>query len=251
MHCAARTDTGRVRKANEDSFALDAELGLFVVADGMGGMAHGEVASRLAADAMFDGLKSRCDPVLGPVNTTFERILEELIELAHQRVVAENHKRPRFDGMGTTLIGAVIDGGMLHFAHSGDSRIYLCPQSRPIRQLTHDQTLEQDMLRRGLDRELAARRSHILTHYIGVEGALSPQLGHHPLDEPSTLILCTDGLSDMLPDAEIGDIVDEGGADVDVIADTLVAEANARGGRDNITVIVIQPDPSPPDRDTK
>lgn len=243
MRHAARTHIGLVRETNQDVHACAPDRGFFVIADGMGGLCDGEEASRMAADLMLAGLSARCDPVFGPVTSSYEDVLTQTIRMAQEHVAAENDTRQEARSMGTTLIGSIFSGTHMHYAHSGDSRIYIQPASAPIIQLTKDQTVAQKMIDRGEDPARAtALHGHILTNFIGVAGAFEPLIAEQRISVSDTVLLCTDGLTDMVEDAEIGDIVAGGGHDVEAIADTLIARALDNGGRDNITVIVIQPE---------
>lgn len=243
MRHAARTHIGLIRDTNQDTHACAPDRGFFVIADGMGGLSDGEVASRMAADLMLAGLTAGCDPVFGPVTSSYEDVLTQTIRMAQEHVAAENDVRQEVRSMGTTLIGAIFSDTHIHYAHSGDSRIYIQPASAPIIQLTKDQTVARKMIDRGEDAARAtALHGHILTNFIGVAGAFEPQIAERRVSLGDTVLMCTDGLSDMIVDAEIGDIVADGGHDVETIADNLIACALDNGGRDNITVIVIQPD---------
>ena len=241
MQYSAKTHIGLKRRNNEDAFACAAEHGVFVIADGMGGMARGEEASRMAADQMRAGLLARLDPAFGTHETHLPQTLEQVMRTVQDHVAAQNGDRA--DVMGTTLLAAVIAGHRIHYAHSGDSRAYVISPDRRITLMTRDQTLAQRKIDRGEDPVRAtATHGHILTNYIGIFGQLSPEVSERSLGPGDIVLLCTDGLTDMVCDEEIADIVTGKITEADRTANDLIERANANGGRDNITVIVVHPD---------
>lgn len=238
----ARSHIGLVRGNNEDAFACAPEHGLFVIADGMGGLARGEVASRLAADKLLAGAIARLDPTFGPATVSHQEILNQAITSAQEEIHAENTDAPEKVPMGTTATAVTIAGGAVHYAHAGDSRLLVISQTGAIEQVTTDQTVAQRMIERGEDPVRAARsHGHILTNYIGINGIFTPQTGSRELAPGDVLLMCTDGLSDLVAEDEIAAIVSDAAPDLERAADALIDRANAHGGRDNITVILIQP----------
>ena len=238
----ARSHIGLVRENNEDAFACSAEHGLFVIADGMGGLARGEVASRMAADKLLAGAIARCDPAFGPVSATHREILSQAINSAHEEVHGENADAPDKVPMGTTATAVTIADGVAHYAHAGDSRLYAISQSGQIEQITTDQTVAQRMIERGEDPVRAARsHGHILTNYVGINGSFAPETDSRDLAPGDILLMCTDGLSDLVAQDEIAAIVTDAAPDLAHIAGALIDRANEQGGGDNITVILIQP----------
>ena len=241
MQYAAKTHIGLKRRTNEDAYACAAEHGLFVIADGMGGMARGEEASRMAADQMRAGIVARLDPAFSAVSIDLKETLEHVMHAVQDHVAAQNGDRA--DTMGTTLLAVLVSDGALHYAHSGDSRAYVISSDGRIDRLTKDQTLAQRKIDRGADPvEANATHGHILTNYIGIFGRVEPEVSNRTLNPGDTIVLCTDGLTDMVPEEEIAETVTGALPDVERVADDLVARANANGGRDNTTVIVIRPD---------
>lgn len=242
MRYSARTDTGQVREHNEDTFACAPERGLFIIADGMGGHARGEMASRLASDRALEAVTARYDPALPGVEWDFPGILSSAINDAHAQVVAENRGLFGHDAMGTTLIAVIATADTLHYAHAGDSRLYVVPASGGIAQVTRDQTVAQQKIDQGEETPNTVRfYGHLLSSYIGTDKRFTPVIDRRTIDRGDIFILCTDGLTDMVPDEEIGEIATANAGEVDAIADTLIARANDNGGRDNITVIVLDP----------
>jgi protein phosphatase len=239
MLTAARTDTGRVRPANEDSFGIDAERGLFIIADGMGGHERGEIASRLAVETVLEMLTHGL--AVPPSRPQMLELLRAATMRAHQRVLHENLNAKGASAMGTTLISAAILDQTLCFAHVGDSRLYCLPGTGPITQLTRDQTLAQQLLDAGTDSARITRDDNAtLLQAIGLEGFLIPATGTHEIEEGDTFIMCTDGLSDMVPSIEMASIVGHHREDCAAAAEALVTRANEAGGSDNITVVAFQ-----------
>ena len=238
----ARSHIGLVRDNNEDAFACAPEHGLFVIADGMGGLARGEVASRMAADKLLAGAIARRDPTFCPVTATHREILTQAIRSAHEEVHGENADAPDKVPMGTTATAVMIADGAAHYAHAGDSRLYVISQTGAIEQVTTDQTVARRMIERGEDPVRATRsHGHILTNYVGINGTFTPQSGSRELASGDVLLMCTDGLGDLVADDEIAAIITDAVPDLERAADALIDRANAHGGRDNITVILVQP----------
>jgi PPM family protein phosphatase len=224
------TDIGRLRRRNEDSYLVKEPL--FVVADGMGGHRGGDVASRMAVDIVEPAAVEVGDEGLPP--------LIERIKQANREVMQRGEADRDLRGMGTTLTAIVTGEGRAHVAHIGDSRAYLL-RDEVLQQLTEDHTLVQKMVREGrLTEEEAARHPQrsVLLRVLGVEEDLPVDeltLDLHPGDR---LLLCSDGLSNMLDREHIARILREE-PDPQTAADRLIEEANREGGDDNITVIVV------------
>ncbi|HTO09610.1 MAG TPA: Stp1/IreP family PP2C-type Ser/Thr phosphatase [Myxococcota bacterium] len=234
---ALLSDVGVERTNNEDSAAVDLELGLFVVADGMGGHAAGEVASRVAVDATLAALRSRPRPKR--LRDEGEVMLQAMHD-ANSAVVREADERGTF-GMGTTLSALFVRRRSAVIAHVGDSRIYSISK-KGITQLTADHTLVAAMVEQGvITAEQAATHpdKHVLTQAIGTLGPLEPQVLHAKIPAKGRLLLCTDGLHDALTLGEIEALAR--GDDLDEAARALVDRANAAGGHDNVTVLLVEP----------
>ena len=225
-----KSDTGRQRRANEDSFFVRAPL--FVVADGMGGAQAGEVASRLAAETLARGL---------PDDGTAEQRLEARVREANSRIHEVSQGDRALNGMGTTITAAYLDGDELALAHVGDSRAYLLRDGE-LSRLTRDHTLVEELVRRGeLTEEEAAEHPQrsIITRALGPEPDIDVDLRSHRVQAGDVLLLCSDGLTGMISEAEIEQILE----DADSLGDAgraLVAAANEAGGRDNITVVLFR-----------
>ena len=226
IRVAARTDVGRVREGNEDAFLIRHPL--YAIADGMGGHLGGEVASSLAVETVADPGRSGM--------SLPERVLEA------NRAVLERSKGDRaVAGMGTTFTGIELKDGVARLAHVGDSRAYRF-RDGTLEPLTEDHTLVGELVRSG-EIDEAAARSHpqrsVLLRCVGTEPTLEVDEGRVDLADGDRLLLCSDGLTEMLDAAAITAILAETAGDPDGAADRLVAEANEAGGSDNVTVIVL------------
>ncbi len=239
IRTAFKTDIGR-RQENEDSYlALNAaELGgradaLLIVADGMGGRASGQVASRLAVSSVRDAFLS------GAVADDLSSSLREGLRTANSKVFGEASTKAELQGMGTTCSAAAIKGGKAFFAHLGDSRIYLLRDGAILR-LTEDHSFVAEKVRTGELTEEQARQSrfrNVITRAVGLEADCQPAVGSVDLAQGDVLLLCSDGLTGPVPDNQIADILC-GSSDVDEACDRLVKTALKNGGSDNVTVVL-------------
>jgi PPM family protein phosphatase len=229
LRVGSSTDIGLVRERNDDSFLVKDRL--FAVADGMGGHRGGDVASRMAVEAL--------DRLELPDDGALDALVEE-IKSANRSVLARGESEQSLQGMGTTLTAFLTDDGRAHVAHVGDSRAYLF-RNGALQQLTEDHTLVQRMVREGrLSPEQAEHHPQrsIITRAIGVDDDLTVDPLTLPLLDGDRVLLCTDGLTGMVPEDRIQEIL-EREPDPQRAADLLVEEANRAGGEDNITVIVV------------
>lgn len=243
----ARTDLGPVRELNEDAFHIDLERGIFIVADGMGGHASGEVASAMAVEAISSILAGRADPDetrLERATPDSEEAMRERLRYAmnqaSQRIRRAALDNPAHTGMGTTACALVIDEQVAHLAHVGDSRIYLYRDHR-IQRLTRDHTVVQQEVDAGrLTARLARMVPHknILTQSVGYHGSVEPDTSTRPLRSGDIFILCSDGLTDPLDDDQIAQICAT--TPTDELAEQLTQAALAAGTEDNVTVLVVQ-----------
>jgi PPM family protein phosphatase len=247
LEAAARTDPGPVRENNEDSFLVDTDAGLFMVADGMGGHASGEVASAMAIDAMGDILLGNQDPeetrldraAMDDDDAMRER-LRYAMNQASQRIRAAAVANPRHSGMGTTLAVLMVAEDVAHLGHVGDSRIYLFRDDR-IQRLTRDHTVVQQEIDAGrLTPELARIVPHkaILTQSVGYHGPVEPDTSTRPVRPGDLFILCSDGLTDPLDDEALAALCRQHRADD--LAYALTEAALEGGTDDNVTVVVVQ-----------
>lgn len=231
MPLTALTDRGRLRPRNEDAVAVDEALGLAALADGMGGLADGDLASREAVAAALAWLKGRDDGGLDA--------LARAVQSANARVRALADERGAM--MGTTLELLALDGdGACRLAHVGDSRAYLWRDGR-LGRLTRDDSLVQDLVDRGVmnaDEAARSARRNVITRAVGLEAHVEPALMDVNLGREDVVLLCSDGLWDTLGDAGIAARLVTLGDDLPRCAAALVASANAAGGADNIAVVL-------------
>jgi len=257
LEVSGRSDPGVVRRDNEDGFlvadlrngsegyrddfsglVMDSENALLVVADGMGGAAAGEVASRMALDQMRDWFRRR-SPGNGLSATEAETLLHQAIKTSNSAVYEHAANHPGLRGMGTTLTCSWIQGDRGSFAQIGDSRAYLVREGE-MRLLTQDQSLRQHLLSVGkITPEQAERMedSNVILQALGVNAAVSPVITRLGLRPGDLLLLCSDGLNAGVDDPGIARVL-LAATDRDAAADELVACANANGGPDNITVVL-------------
>src|SRR5207253_10979016 len=225
---ARASDTGKKRRRNEDSYVVAPPL--FAVADGMGGAQAGEVASKLAAAALEDTDSGS--------SSGQERVVT-LIEEANRRVYARANTDPATSGMGTTMTVALVEGQVVTIGHVGDSRAYLVRSGR-LEQLTEDHSLVNELLKSGKlspeEAETHPQRS-VITRAVGTDPDVDVDSFTIDALEGDVFLLCSDGLTDMVGDEDILDLVERYHDDLDRVAKSLVSAANRGGGEDNITVI--------------
>lgn len=245
---AARSDRGRVRDSNEDDFLHRPDAGLFAVADGMGGHAAGEVASRLAVDALEDELIGG-DPGVDDLPSP-DRMVEAVRE-ANRAILRDAEENPGRAGMGTTLTALALSGrDRWRIGHVGDSRAYLFRDGE-LRQLTVDHSWVGLQVARGeLTKEEARRHpmSSALERALGTSPEVEVDVEGGDVRPGDLFLLCSDGLNAMLPDPEIESLLRGGGdppgaAELDETADRLVEAANRAGGDDNVTVVLVGIEP--------
>jgi serine/threonine protein phosphatase PrpC len=248
--CFAISDTGRHRTNNEDSYLCNPKERLFVVADGMGGQASGEIASKVAVSSVEEFVaRSRKEDITWPIPYRKDFSLEQnrlLAAAAHANNMIRNHssENPSMKGMGTTLVGVTIEGNHLAVVNVGDSRLYRI-HGEQIDQITHDHNLAWEQERMGLlTREEAWNhpQRHILTSALGIEAIenIRIDLARSEIQEKDLYLMCSDGLNDMLGDDEIFKcIVSAESKSLEHSAHSLIQNANRAGGRDNITVILL------------
>lgn len=250
------TDVGRVREHNEDSFLVfdgdssrrlasgeqhDGTLSralVMAVCDGMGGAAAGEVASRMAADRVVDVL-GKAD-LAGASADQITALLDQAVQGANSEIFQKAKENPEMRGMGTTLTAAVATQGRLFVSQIGDSRAYLLRNGH-LNQITKDQSLIGQLIEEGTLTEEEAEKygaKNIVLQAVGVEESLRVDTKHWPLLRGDVVLICSDGLSGMVKDSRLKDVLTESGADIRTAVDRLILEANDNGGRDNITAVV-------------
>lgn len=240
------TDVGRVRTNNEDCFRIITPLNLFVLADGMGGEAHGEIASAMAVETVvkhcLDAEANPAAKVLGKVEPNWSantKRLSTALHLANRSIFKSAEEHPEQHGMGATLTAAWINRARLSIAHVGDSRAYLL-RGGSLLQLTRDHSLVAEQVRRGMLTVAEAEESEmqsVLLRALGAQADIEVDAEEHILFPRDVLLLCSDGLTRMVTEPEIAGVLQ---AETDPVraAEELVALANDRGGPDNITVVI-------------
>ncbi len=248
IEIGARTDVGRVRHNNEDSYRLVPELNLFALSDGMGGEAHGEVASGMAVQTVathcLEAANNPSAPFFGELHPDLSEKTNRLASaarLANRRIHDAARTNPAQRGMGATLLAAWLDGQRLSLVHVGDSRAYLL-RAGALEQLTRDHSLVAEQVRRGLITPQQAEASElqsVLIRALGTQEEIEADADEHLLLDGNTLLLCSDGLTRMVTDPEIASTLLTHPA-AQAAADRLVALANEYGGEDNVTVVVLR-----------
>jgi PPM family protein phosphatase len=244
------TSVGRVRANNEDCFKIVESINLFVLSDGMGGEAHGEIASALAVDTV---VKHCMETELDPAMTVFgdmpavwsekTKRLSSAVHLANRSIYDSAQKNPEQHGMGATLTAAWIDGSRVSIAHVGDSRAYLL-RSGSLQQLTSDHSLVAEQVRRGILTPAEAERSEmqsVLLRALGAHEEIEVDAEEHTVFSRDILLLCSDGLTRMVTEPEIAGTL-QAEPDPAKAAGRLVELANDQGGADNVTVVVVRTD---------
>ena len=242
------TDLGRVRTNNEDCYKIVEPLHLFVLSDGMGGEAHGEIASAMAVETVVNHcLDIETNPaaqVIGRVDPNWSartRRLSTAVHLANKNIFKSAEEDPDRHGMGATLTAAWIDGAKLSIAHVGDSRAYLL-RSGSLLQLTRDHSLVAEQVRRGILTAAEAEESEmqsVLLRALGAQAEIEVDAEEHTLFPRDVLLLCSDGLSRMVTEPEIAGML-QAETDPARASEKLVALANERGGPDNISVVTVR-----------
>ncbi len=233
LTAAGVTDRGRMRRANEDFFVMRPEAGAFVVCDGMGGAAAGETASHLAAETAAAALAKRKP---GPAT------IREAVRLANSAVYERARQDRRLEGMGTTLVALSVSGSAAWVGHVGDSRCYRW-RGGTLERLTQDHSLVEEQIRIGRMTREQARRSpmqNVITRAVGTRAEVVADVQEFPLQREDLFLIASDGLTRELTDATIAGVLADAGSDLQVVCAALVAAANAAGGRDNITCVLVR-----------
>jgi len=240
------TDTGKVREHNEDTIAADPDIGLLVLADGMGGYNAGEVASGIAVKTIVNLVKEQVeheDMNLQESESGLSRpsvILRDAIHSANQLIYQTARTQPSYQGMGTTVVAALFFDNRVTIAHVGDSRLYR-QRGDKLEQVTMDHSLLQELVHRGFysaeEAHRAANKNYV-TRALGVEPNVDVEIQESPVSKGEVYILCSDGLSDMVEDEDIHLTLTTFSANLDTVAKQLIQLANDNGGRDNVSVVM-------------
>ena len=245
---AELSDTGRVREHNEDAIGSDGDIGLMVLADGMGGYNAGEVASgiavqivsELATEAAAREDRDDIDPHSGLMRQSI--ILRDAVYRANKIIFQTAQSQTHCEGMGTTIVACMFYDNKVSVAHVGDSRAYRL-RNGAFEQITLDHSLLQELVDRGFYSEEEAQRStnrNYVTRALGVEQTVEVEVHEHVVLPDDVYLLCSDGLPDMVEDEDIHLTISTFNASLDVVSQQLVELANDHGGRDNVSVMLAQ-----------
>ncbi len=250
----ARSDTGLVRQNNEDRFAVDFSLNLYILCDGMGGQAAGEVASQLGVDIILEHCRQAAKhpgvETFGAYQSEYSEMTNRLasgIRLSNKAIHEAAEQSPTTSGMGSTVVAARLTGNVLSIAHVGDSRIYLF-RAGELRQLTQDHSLVMEQVRRGLISQEEAEQSelaNVIMRALGADEDVEVDLDELWVNEGDQVLLCSDGLTRMASDAQIAPVLNEP-LTAQQACERLVELANELGGEDNVSVILVRLLPPPP-----
>jgi protein phosphatase len=232
---AAVTDRGRKRSSNEDAFGISVEHGVYLVCDGMGGAAAGEVASSMAVDEMLRLLTSRA--LAAPLNLA----AEEAVRAANEAIFSRSQRNPKLRGMGTTLVGLLVEESRVLVLNIGDSRCYRL-RNRTLEQLTADHSLVDELVRMGRMTPADALRSplrNVITRALGTQKEVAPDIFEHQAEPGDLFLLCSDGLTRELPDSLIESLL-AADSSLDELCSRLVSAANKAGGNDNVTCLLVR-----------
>jgi serine/threonine protein phosphatase PrpC len=240
------TDTGKIREHNDDTIAFDADIGLLVLADGMGGYNAGEVASGIAVKTIVNLVREqveREDMNVQDRDSGLSRptiILRDAIHRANKIIYQTARTQPQCEGMGTTVVAALFFDNKITIAHVGDSRLYR-QRSDKLEQVTMDHSLLQELVDRGFyspeEAQRAANKNYV-TRALGVEPNVDVEIQEVPVQKGDAYMLCSDGLSDMVEDEDIHLTINTFSDNLDTVAKQLIQLANDNGGRDNVSVVM-------------
>jgi PPM family protein phosphatase len=235
IECAARSDQGRIRTTNEDSCIANPDKKIFIVADGMGGHAAGEIASQITAKTVEEIL-SGGDPGFGTPD-----LLRFAIQEANTRVFETQKVQSEYRGMGSTLTALTFTDQEYHIAQVGDSRAYLL-RNKMLSQLTRDHSLVWPLFESGLltkDDISRHPQKNLITRSIGTQSQVEPELEKGDALQGDIFLLCSDGLTDVLKDRDIMNFLSEEGVGPQEMSERLIQAANTGGGPDNVTVVLV------------
>ena len=248
LEIATCTDPGMVRSHNEDSIAADAQNGLVVLADGMGGYNAGEVASGMATTVILTEMRQILTEVQphdreeGTREEIAARLVHEQILKANTSIYQAAQSQPQYAGMGTTLVVCLFYDNRVLVAHLGDSRLYLLREGT-LRQVTRDHSLLQEQIDSGIitaEQAKNAAHKNLVTRALGIDPIVEPEIHEYPARPGDLYLLCSDGLCDMVDDEDIGMTLEALGGNLKLAAQQLVQMANDNGGRDNVSVILVR-----------
>jgi protein phosphatase len=246
LEFAGLTDIGQMRTHNEDAYEICAESGFAVLADGMGGYNAGEVASTITTDVVSKALQAKLASqwfaVFAPSTASVQRWMQEAVEEANKSVIDAAELNSEYAGMGTTVVVALCHQDKLLVAHVGDSRAYRW-RGAQLQQITHDHSVLQAQIDAGLISVEHAQFSpikNLITRAVGVQHDMEVELHEHQMEEGDIYLLCSDGLTDMLNHDEIHQMITGHSDNLQQCCQALIDAANAYGGRDNISVVLLR-----------
>jgi len=238
----ALTDTGRARQNNEDSVVYDPQTGVAVLADGMGGYNAGEVASGMATAYILESMGVRLRDTPQTLTSQFVRsAMEACVSEANQSIFNAAAGNPSYSGMGTTLVMGVFQPGLAHIGHIGDSRCYRL-RGGQLQQITRDHSLLQEQLDAGLvtpEQALHSNIKNLVTRAMGVEQFTQLEVNEHIVELGDIYLMCSDGLSDMVGPDDLAKILTVDST-LESKVEALIDAANDNGGRDNISVLLVE-----------
>lgn len=246
LRFALKSHPGKVRPLNEDAVGADPNIGLFVLADGLGGYNAGEVASTMAVSSLLSCLGAELEVAHRGENGPFDpaRALRDALIARNDEIFRAALHSSLYEGMATTAVVAWFLGGRLWVAHAGDSRLYRF-RSGMLEQITRDHSFSQELLDAGMISEAEARvlpAKNLVTRAVGASPTLEPEVHEYELEAGDIILLCSDGLTEMVSNEHIGEMVGANEGNIAQAARFLVENANAAGGRDNCSVILVRVD---------
>ncbi len=250
VEVASCSDIGLVRDHNEDYIDSDQTLGIVVLADGMGGYQAGEIASEIAVNTIIQEITKPLLKLIqhqSHINEHYyqhlKQLLEQAVMTANQVIYQTAEEQAHYHGMGTTVVAAIFHLGLISIAHVGDSRLYRF-RNQQLQQLTIDHSVLQELIDCGFFTPQQARHApnrNLVTRALGVGQTVIVDVQQYKVDKNDIYLLCSDGLNDMLEDEEIQTILFENNYQLKKAAHALIEAANAKGGEDNISVILVRP----------
>ena len=248
LEMVSMTHPGMVRAHNEDSVACEPDLGLAVLADGMGGYNAGEVASGIAVSVVISEIKHALDD-LRPEDADEESgddnavaLLRKNVQKANSSIFHAAHSQPQYSGMGTTIVSGLFYDNRVAVAHIGDSRMYRL-RGDVFESITKDHSLLQEQIDSGMISKADARMSqnkNLVTRAVGIDAEVEAEIHVHDVKRGDIYVLCSDGLNDMVEDGDIAETVKTLKANLSLMATQLIQAANDNGGRDNVSVILVK-----------